>query len=93
MPISAAAPRTVKPHGAPAALARLGVDYDLGGRSTVENAVKDDDWETLLHRISAGLALNRQLSAEIAYLAGRAQKGRFRQPGAVAFCPIRMPRW
>jgi hypothetical protein len=51
----------------------LGAAYDWGGRSTVEGVVKDDYREDLLYGISAGLAINRQLSVQIAYVANRTQ--------------------
>jgi len=51
----------------------LGAAYDWGGRSTIEGVVKDDYREDLIYGISAGLALNRQLSVQIAYVANRAQ--------------------
>lgn len=38
-----------------------------------KGVVKDDYREDLLYGISAGLALNRRLSVQIAYVANRAQ--------------------
>jgi len=51
----------------------LGAAYDWGGRSTVDGVVKGDYREDLLYGISAGLAINRQLSVQVAYVANRAQ--------------------
>jgi hypothetical protein len=51
----------------------LGAAYDWGGRSTIDGVVKADYREDLLYGISAGLAINRQLSAQIACVANRAQ--------------------
>ena len=51
----------------------LGAAYDWGGRSTIDGAVKDDYREELLYGISAGFALNRQLSLQVAYVANRSQ--------------------
>jgi len=53
--------------------ASVGAAYDWGGRSTVDGVTKDDYREDLFYGISAGLAVNRQMSAQIAYVANRAQ--------------------
>ena len=51
----------------------VGAAYDWGGRSAIDGVTKDDYREDLLYGISAGLAINRQVSAQIAYVANRAQ--------------------
>ena len=53
--------------------ASLGAAYDWGGRSTIDGAVKDDYREDLLYGISAGLAINGQLSLQLAYVANRSR--------------------
>jgi hypothetical protein len=50
-----------------------GAAYDWGGRSAVEGVVKDDYREDLLYGVSAGLAISRQLSVQLAYVANRPQ--------------------
>ncbi len=51
----------------------LGAAYDWGGRSTVDGVVKGDYREDLLYGISSGLAINRQLIVQVAYVANRDQ--------------------
>jgi hypothetical protein len=51
----------------------LGAAYDWGGRSAVEGVVKDDYREDLLYGVSAGFAISRQLSLQLAYVANRPQ--------------------
>jgi hypothetical protein len=62
----------------------LGAAYDWGGRSTVAGVVKDDYREDLLYGNSAGLALNRRLSVQVAYVANRAQTGVGSDPDNIA---------
>jgi hypothetical protein len=50
-----------------------GAAYDWGGTSLVDGVMKDDYREDLLYGLSAGMAINRQVSAQIAYVANRAQ--------------------
>jgi len=55
--------------------ASVGAAYDWGGRSTIDGVTKEDYREDLLYGISAGLVVNRQMSAQIAYVANRAETG------------------
>lgn len=53
--------------------ASISAAYDWSGKSRVDGVTKDDYREDLLYGISMGLAVSRQVSAQIAYVANRVQ--------------------
>jgi hypothetical protein len=53
--------------------ASLGAAYDWGGESAVDGATKDDYRETLFYGGSAGIAIDRRSSVQIAYVGRRTQ--------------------
>ncbi len=54
--------------------ASLSAAYDWGGESTIDGVARDDYREDLLYGVAAGLAINRQSSVQVAYVANRSQK-------------------
>ena len=53
--------------------ASLGAAYDWGGESAVDGVTKDDYRETLFYGASAGVAIDRRSSVQIAYVGSRTQ--------------------
>lgn len=51
----------------------LSAAYDWGGRSTIDGLARNDYREDLLYGIAAGIAVDRQSSIQVAYVANRIQ--------------------
>ena len=54
--------------------ASVGAAYDWGGESTIDGEASGDYREDLLYGVAAGVAIGRQSSVQLAYVANRAQQ-------------------